>query len=134
MLAKSFYEEFYTPLIGEENKNTIADFLNFEVISSEIREKTKQYYLIFEDKKEIGTLQTGFKDDYLQIFEIYLDKEYRNKGILHFTIGELKKIAQKKQVSRLKICIPEKSSTLCEIFKKTGFKKTESIARYLGDL
>lgn len=132
-LLKEHYIEYYTPIIKDIGVQKLSFFLNYDVISSEIKKKTYQYYVIYDNNNEIGVLKTKTSKDYLQISEIFIQKEFRQKGFLKFVLKELVKNAHKKNIKKIKICPEENNQLLKTIFEKLNFKKEENIALYIGD-
>ena len=71
---KTIFE--YAKDLSEEEINRINNYVNTEVPKS-----IKDYSNVIVDDKVIGCLLLTNKDDGILLDEIYLEEEYRNKGI-----------------------------------------------------
>ena len=69
----------------------------------------------------------------LNISRIFLNKDKRNQGYGRKIINLIKKEASKRNLKKLRICIPVDKEETSLIFTKLGFKKSHETAWYLGD-
>ena len=73
---RTIYE--YAKDLSDEEINRINNYVN-----SEVPKLIIDYYNIIVDNKIVGWLLLTNKDDGKLLDEIYLEEEYRNKGISH---------------------------------------------------
>ena len=75
------------------------------------------YKIVKSDNKKIGCLLVTKKDDYTFLDELYLEKEYRNKGIGTSIIKDILKTN-----STVYLWVYKKNINAVSLYKKTNFE------------
>lgn len=107
---KTIFE--YAENLTTEEVTDINEYVKNQVIT-----KLENYKIIFNDNNEIGCLLITNNDDSISLDEIYLEKDYRNKGIGTKIIKKL--ISENKSVCLWVYKLNEKAISL---YKKLGFE------------
>ena len=107
---KTIFE--YSGKLTEQEKIEINTYVKNQVIT-----KLENYKIVFNDNNKIGCLLITNNDDSISLDEIYLEKDYRNKGIGTKIIKKL--ISENKSVYLWVYKLNEKAISL---YKKLGFE------------
>ena len=128
-----FLREFYTQIVPDNNISLLEMYNNPKTISDEIKNKQYQYFLISYENTNIGNAVVQQDGNLLNIAQIFILKKYRKKKLSYKIIKELRCLASNQSLEGLKIAIFISNIKLKKIVEKWGFKKADSIARYIGD-
>ena len=80
-VAEAIWEQHYTPIIGEAQVEYMIDkFLSPDAIVEQINSGT-EYFLFSYDYSFAGFAAILEKDDELFLSKLYVDEEFRGKGI-----------------------------------------------------
>ena len=114
---RTIYE--YAKDLSDEEINRINNYVN-----SEVPKLIIDYYNIIVDNKIVGCLLLTIKDDGKLLDEIYLEEEYRNKGI---GTSVIKNILNNNDIVYL--WVYKENEKAISLYKKLGFnilEETES--------
>ena len=114
---KTIYE--YAKDLSEDEINEINNYVEVEVLKL-----LNKYFNIIVDNKIVGCLLLTVKDDGILLDEIYLEEEYRNKGI---GTDILKNILNDSNIVYL--WVYKENVKAISLYKRLGFKvidETES--------
>ena len=126
-----FTKEYYFNLLSDKKILELCKFNTPELISRDIKEKTRIYHIIKYENEIIGYVLTEKKDEMLNISQIFVLKRYRKQGLFKKIIEEIKDIAN--DLKDINIYIAQDKKAIQKIFEMQGFKKTQEIAQYIGD-
>ena len=113
--AKSYNIFNYAKNLSEEEKNKINHYIN-----KQLPMQIEFYKIIICDNKKIGCCLVEEKDDGVILDEIYLEEEYRNKGI---GTNIIKKILQNNPIVYL--WVYKENIKAISLYKKIGFNIIE---------
>ena len=124
---KTIFE--YAKDLSEEEINRINSYVNTEVPKS-----IKDYSNVIVDDKVIGCLLLTNKDDGILLDEIYLEEEYRNKGI---GSGLIKDVLSNNNIVYL--WVYKANEKAISLYKRLGFNvieetETRYYMKYKGDI
>ena len=82
-------------------------------------------FLVAEDKKKIVATIALIKKgkDYI-VKRLYINKEYRNKGLGQEIYYKIENFAKRAKISKLKLTTTPQMKAAIHFYKKNGFKKT----------
>lgn len=108
----------YAKNIDEKEKNRILKY-----VSSEVTMKFNSYQLIIVEETIVGSFLLEEKEEFYFLDEIYLEKDYRNKGI-----GKsiLKKIISSHDT--IYLWVYQSNQKAISLYKKLGFQVVDKTA------
>ena len=89
-------------------------------VNKEVLELLDSYQNILVNDKKIGCLLVTKEDEWIQLNELYLEKEYRNKGI---GTGIITNLINSNDLVHL--CVYKDNKKAIALYKKLGFKVIE---------
>ena len=93
---------------------------------SKLIKKKNLIYIAEQDKKIIGYLNGNLKEKQLLLEDIYIKRNYRNKGIAKKLIQKFISDQKKSRFKEIRIDCPER---LRKFYEKFGFKTTAIIMK-----
>ena len=129
-LIKEIFTEFYIDIFPKEHLDYILDFSDEKTIQDEIKIDKKEYYFIEINNKIIGFLGCYQENKKINICDLYLKKQYRQKGYGSKVINKLK---ENTLIEELRIKINKNLKDVLSFFIKHNFKKDKQIATYIGN-
>ena len=132
LVIKQFHESFLKSLYPCEIYDYLNYFLSEDSIKQKIQFDKNNYYLVCLKDKIAGFFNFVISDDSVFLLDIFVTDENRNKGIAKFVLNFLIEKARKENIKTIQTSIYKNNKDTLSIFKKLGFKKTETIAKYLG--
>ncbi len=131
-LSEKFSKEFYDlqrrlykeGLPDFRNKQTYEEILNFiKRAETEIKKHMRISLVLFDGKKAIAhvNISRWLKDGITGDLYIYIDKEYRNRGIGKALIGLILDLAKKDKYETVVLEVDSNNKTAIQLYKKTGF-------------
>lgn len=110
---RTIYE--YAKDLSEDEINKINNYVN-----NEVPKQLNDYSNIIVDNKDVGCVLITNKDDGVLLDEIYLEEEYRNKGI---GTDIIKNVLKDNNIVYL--WVYKKNEKAVSLYKKLGFKVIE---------
>jgi Acetyltransferases len=160
-LAKEIWTEHYTSLIGPaQTEYMIEKFQSAARIKKDIGENGYSYFAVYDDvvqnviqsavqpvvQKPIGYLALQPHENELFISKLYVQKEYRNRGIatemIRFSLIFAKENMRLKKRNRdgpdsekpsLRLTVNKGNLGSIAFYKKAGFEISEEIVTDIGD-
>lgn len=118
------YDYFYKFEKIKLQKNDIK-----KQVLKKITDKNNVYFAIRENKKTVGLVHLYLSKKYIDLCLIYIEKQYRGKGIGKQVINYLRRYFKKlsKKIKYFRIEIDSKNYYSQEFFKKLGAKEKSVI-------
>ena len=110
---RTIYE--YAKDLSEDEINKINNY-----VDNEVPKQLNDYSNIIVDNKDVGCVLITNKDDGVLLDEIYLEEEYRNKGI---GTDIIKNVLKDNNIVYL--WVYKKNEKAVSLYKKLGFKVIE---------
>lgn len=111
----------------------LEKFQSVAAISSQIANECYEYYFIISADEIIGYVGIQPQKNELFLSKLYLDKEFRGKGVgrktLKFVVGK----AKEKGFNRIFLTVNKKNYSSIEFYQHMGFKIVESVVTDIGD-
>ena len=123
---------FLESLFPKEITNYLFYFLSEDFFKNKIEFDSFCYYLVVQNNETIGFFSCKNQNNTLYIADIFLTKEYQNKGIGKNIIEFLKNKAQTLNIKTIQTAIYQNDSKSRTFFEKMAFKKRSAQAKYLG--
>lgn len=132
-LAREIWTEHYTAIIGADQVHYMLDkFQSEDAIADQIRNKGYIYYLIEENKKDIGYFAIVREEDALFLSKLYVRKTMRGKGIARKTIDFIKTIALERNLARITLTVNKNNIGPIAAYEKLGFVNKGPIVQEIG--
>ncbi len=121
--------------LADESENlSISYEETFEGVKRIIENKSKGFYIVAEENKEIvGQIMITYEwsdwraKDIWWLQSIYVRVEYRKREVMKALIEEVKKRALKENVSMLRLYVHEKNKDAMKAYEKVGMSKAPYI-------
>lgn len=97
------------------------DFWNYNILKSELENPLSKYIVAKQDEKIIGFAGIIDTLDQMEITNIVVRKDMRNKGIGKLLLENL--ILHSKGKNRIYLEVNEKNTIAIKLYEKNGFKK-----------
>lgn len=131
--AKKIWMEYFTFIISEEQIEYMTDkFQSAQAIKNQISKDNYTYYFINFDNVICGYIGLQLQKDALFISKLYLDKNYRGKGISSTAFDFITDFAKKHSLNRIWLTCNKYNTNSIEIYKHKGFKIFESKVTDIG--
>jgi len=135
-LANEIWREFWKTINSQEQIDyMLENFHSFPVIKEQILNEGYIYILLKSNDKNIGYFGVVAKDeplDHLFLSKLYIKYEYRGKGYGRIAFDEIKRIAQKSNLKRIRLTANKYNSNTLKVYKKWGFKIIDSCIFDIG--
>jgi diamine N-acetyltransferase len=133
-LAKTIWNEHYTPIIGQEQVDyMIEKFQSEEAVSNQISQEDYEYYLINSEENPVGYIGIKLKENDLFLSKLYLLNECRGKGIgseaLAFIIGR----AGQLHANSISLTVNKNNINSIRAYEKMGFQNLGPIVADIGN-
>ncbi|MDF9823870.1 RimJ/RimL family protein N-acetyltransferase [Breznakia sp. PF5-3] len=127
-LAKSIWEEHFTPIIGEDQVAYMVDkFQSEEAIKNQILNEGYTYYKIVEDKQLVGYMAVKFNEEETFLSKLYLHESVRGKGYASFALKFLQLLCKERGCHSIWLtCNKDNANTIAK-YKKMGFEIFDSV-------
>ncbi|QOP42362.1 GNAT family N-acetyltransferase [Sulfurimonas marina] len=133
-LANTIWPEHYTPIIGQEQVDYMLEtFHCADSISSEIKNKGYEYFLIIKDTTPIGYIGVNIEDKTLFLSKFYILLPYRKKGFGRVSIDFLKHLARSFDLTKITLTVNKKNEDTITAYQKMSFKITAELCADIGN-
>lgn len=138
---QTFFEKFTENNTEENMLKYASEAYSFEKISSEINNKSSQFYLAILNAKTIGYLKINFDEaqtelqdpQALELERIYVLKEFQRRKIGQKLYEKTLEIAKQAKLKYVWLGVWEENSSAIKFYKKNGFKAFDTHIFMLGD-
>ena len=100
------------------------------MIEKEILSDTDSIYNYMDGDKVLGYLEIRLVDGVLDIMNLFVNEEYRRKGI---ATELMNKMIQEENYSRIMLEVNENNDSAIRLYNKLGFKEISLRDRYYGE-
>lgn len=133
-VAEKIYYDYYAGLIGEENvKYMLAEYQTANSVIDQIKTRKHNYYEIFCDGSFCGYFDITFEGRRVILDKIYVNKEYRKKGIARYVVAHIEKLSQPLGINKIIVDILLKNEAACTAYERLGFVKLKEGVMTLGN-
>jgi len=135
VLAEKIWTEHYTPIIGNAQVSyMLKKFQSEESIKQQLNEGYT-YYIILYNGKTAGYFSILFKaeENYLFLSKLYVDKEFRRKGLASDTLIFIRKLAKEANLPAICLTVNKGNTDSINAYLSLGFVKTDSIITNIGN-
>ena len=133
ILATKIVREHYDPIIGKaQNDYMLNKFQSIEGLKKQIKEGYK-FYWINLDGKNVGFFSFKEREGKLYISKLYIDKEYRGRGLSKSVMAFLKVVAKENNLPGLFLNVNKRNFDTIEIYKRLGFKLLREECNPIGE-
>ena len=131
---KLWKEHYYTCLDKGFTDYAFEKFLSEAAIKQQLDEGSSYYYVYTDESDD----RAGYFSFYpingrMFLSKIYLDKEYRGKGLSVDILEFIKSEARKKDLHEIFLHVNRNNIGSIEVYKHLGFYVEEEIDTYIGD-
>lgn len=132
-LASDIWKEHYTSLIGEAQVSyMIQKFQSESVFRQQIASAEYAYYLMYSDEKPAGYFGITLEKDCLFLSKLYVQKEYRKKGLAKEALRIIIDTARKEHLSKIRLTVNKGNTDSIQAYLHLGFIKTADIVTDIG--
>lgn len=138
---QTFFETFSAANSSDNMKRYLEEGFSLEKLTSELNNKSSEFYFASLDNKVIGYLklnfgqsQTELKDDKaLEIERIYVLKEFHGKNVGQLLYEKAMQIAKQENADYVWLGVWEENPRAITFYKKNGFVEFDKHIFHLGD-
>ena len=138
---QTFFETFSAANSIDNMKRYLEEGFSLEKLTSELNNKSSEFYFATIDKKVIGYLklnfgqsQTELKDDKaLEIERIYVLKEFHGKNVGQLLYEKAMQTAKQADADYVWLGVWEENPRAITFYKKNGFVEFDKHIFHLGD-
>lgn len=132
-LINEIWAQYFSDFFEKEKLDYILSFNIPEVIKDEIKIDNSRYFFIKKDNEIIGFVQLQYYSWLFALKRIYIKKEFRNKSYGYQIFQKVKEIALAENNKVISILVNQNDEKMIKTFEKWGFKKVDTLTRYIGD-
>lgn len=132
-MANIIWHEHYTPIIGVEQ---VIYMLNkFQSVSSmsEQIKKGYRYFIILQDKTQIGYLSFVLRESELFLSKIYILKAFRGHGIGAKAFQFIETEAKKNFCQKIGLTVNRNNTNSIKAYENAGFQNTGAVVQDIGN-
>jgi GNAT superfamily N-acetyltransferase len=132
-LASTIWNEYYVPIIGQEQVNYMVNaFQTAESIERQIEKENQEYYLIYYLAEPSGYICVKLSGNDLFLSKLYIVKQRRGTGLgkegLNFIIRRAKEL----RANAITLTVNKNNINSIQTYFKLGFRNTGSIVTDIG--
>lgn len=132
-VAKSIWEEHYTPIIGEQQVYYMLEtFQSTTAITKQI-ENGYQYYLINKDSNVVGYMAINIDKEEMFLSKLYLKKECRGQGLSKEALQFLNEKCLNENVTSIYLTCNKYNSNTLQAYQHLGFKVVDEAVSDIGN-
>ena len=125
----------FNVLLAKESENENIQYKKtLNAVKKLISNENKGFYLVAsENNKIIGQLMITFEfsdwnnEDFWWIQSVYVDKNFRKKGVFKNLLEKVKNLAQKNNVSKIRLYVYNKNNKAIKTYKALDMRKKDYI-------
>lgn len=132
-VAESIWEQYYTPIIGEAQVEYMVEkFLSPDAIVEQIN-SGYEYFLFSYDYTFAGFAAILEKDGDLFLSKLYVDEEFRGKGIGKHMFQKFIEICKLRNLKKIWLTCNRNNLDSLAVYEHLGFKKTREEVTDIGN-
>ena len=130
---KKMWHSAYDGLLGAEQVDYMTDTIqSASVIDEQVRNGNYIYFYIVDGKKKIGYCAVEAEEDKLFLSKLYLESEYRGRGIGQKALAAVAEMAKRLGLSSVYLTVNKHNARAIAAYEKFGFVRTDSIVTDIG--
>ena len=131
--AKQIWRDYFSFIISNEQIEYMTDkFQSPKAITDQISKDNYSYYFIKDDDNICGYMGLKLQSDSVFLSKLYLDKNYRGKGISSKAFKFIINFAKQNSRTRIWLTCNKHNTNSIEIYKHKGFEIFESKVADIG--
>lgn len=131
-LARTIWHEHYITIISlEQIEYMLEKYNSVKSIEKSAKEGVLFFYMTFNDVP-VGYVAIEKKTDFIYISKLYVLKSYRGKKIAKTAMLFAESMANKEDVSTMKLHVNKYNTNSILAYKKMGYVNTESMITDIG--
>ena len=131
-VAEAIWEEHYTPIIGAAQVEYMVEkFLSPDAIVEQIN-SGYEYFLFSYDYTFAGFAAILEKDGELFLSKLYVDKEFRGKGIGKYMFQKFVEICKLRNLKKIWLTCNRNNVSSIAVYERLGFKKVREEVTDIG--
>ena len=120
-VAEEIWREHYIPIIGEEQVEYMLEkFLSADALVEQIN-SGYEYFLMSYDYTFAGFAAVKEENDELFLSKLYVDKDFRKKGIGSYMFQKFIEICKLRELKKIWLTCNRNNKNSLEVYKKLGF-------------
>lgn len=132
-VAESIWEQYYTPIIGEAQVEYMVEkFLSPDAIVEQIN-SGYEYFLFSYDYTFAGFAAILEKDGDLFLSKLYVDEEFRGKGIGKHMFQKFIEICKLRNLKKIWLTCNRNNLDSLAVYEHLGFKKIREEVTDIGN-
>lgn len=132
-MASIIWYDHYTPIIGTEQVAYMLDKFQSVASMSEQIQNGYQYFLILQDKTQVGYLSFIKREDELFLSKVYILKELRGQGIGKKAFEFIENEAKENQCKKITLTVNRNNINSIKAYENSGFLNTGAIVQDIGN-
>lgn len=125
----------FNVLLAKESENLDISYnTTLKAVNRLISNENKGFYLVaLKNNKIAGQLMITFEfsdwnnEDFWWIQSVYVNKNFRKKGVFKTLLKKVKKLARKNNVSKIKLYVYNKNNQAIKTYKSLDMKEKDYI-------
>lgn len=120
-VAEEIWREHYIPIIGEDQVEYMLEkFLSADALVEQIN-SGYEYFLMSYDYTFAGFAAIKEENGELFLSKLYVDKDFRQKGIGSYMFQKFIEICKLRELTKLWLTCNRNNTNSLEVYKKLGF-------------
>lgn len=132
-VADAIWHQHYTPIIGEEQVDYMVEkFLSPDAIAEQIN-SGYEYFLYSYDYTFAGFAAILEKDGELFLSKLYVDEEFRGKGIGKYMFQKFVEICKMRNLKKIWLTCNRNNVNSLAFYEHLGFQKVREEVTDIGE-
>ena len=131
-VADAIWHEYYTPILGEDQVDYMVEkFLSPEAIAEQIN-NGYEYFLYSYDYTFAGFAAILEKNGELFLSKLYVDEEFRGKGIGKYMFQKFVEICKMRNLKKIWLTCNRNNANSLAFYERLGFQKVREEVADIG--
>lgn len=132
-LARSIWQEYYTPLIGPGQVSYMLEqFQSAGRITQQIQQGSRYYLLVIAEGVEAGYLALDPRPQELFLSKLYIAKEHRGRGYARQAVEFAVRTGRSLGLERISLTVNKQNQPSIKVYQHLGFEILEPIVVDIG--
>lgn len=132
-VADAIWHQHYDPIIGEEQVDYMVEkFLSPDAVAEQIN-SGYEYFLYSYDYTFAGFAAILEKDDELFLSKLYVDEEFRGKGIGKYMFQKFVEICKMRNLKKIWLTCNRNNAGALAFYEHIGFSKVREEVTDIGE-
>ena len=132
-VADAIWHQHYDPIIGEEQVDYMVEkFLSPDAVAEQIN-SGYEYFLYSYDYTFAGFAAILEKDDELFLCKLYVDEEFRGKGIGKYMFQKFVEICKMRNLKKIWLTCNRNNAGALAFYEHIGFSKVREEVTDIGE-